>query len=752
MQYVFEQLIDIPMLQELMDNFFKVTGIPSGICDNASHMHTATGWKRVCTQFHRANPVTLAHCLKSDQYILEHLNEGAFIGYRCPHGLNDYAVPLWIEGEHLANVMTGQMFHEPPDLDFFRRQAREYGFDEHDYVQAVLDVPVVPRDRIASIMAFLVSLTEALAKVGLSRLHRLEIERQRLEEARLLAREREAAAEVVRKSHYMLTQIMNSVPQAIFWKGRDGAYLGCNKVFAAAAGLASLQDIVGKTDFDLPWPREQAEAYRACDQEVLERNAPQFHIVEPLQGKDGSSRMIETSKIPLPDATGEPYAVLGVYEDITDRLRVEDALVEAKGQAESANRAKSEFLANMSHEIRTPLNGILGMLQLLGTTTLDMEQSQYLGNAIKSSRRLTSLLSDILDLSRIEAGKLPLVSGVFAFASLKQSVLDIFALAAGEKNLELSFSIDAAVPALVLGDEARLRQILFNLVGNSIKFTEHGHVRIEVVPLRIDPDAGTTRVLITVSDTGIGIPDNLLEIIFEPFSQAEENYTRRFQGAGLGLSIVRKLITLLGGELSLESTVGVGTAAYLSLPLHVIDAAKQPSGPPAPKLAAGPAGDRAGRGPAVRSQTDALLRQIGYEPRGRGQVLLAEDDEVCLVSGKLMLEKAGYRVTTAVNGREALRRFAEQDFDVVLLDVQMPVMDGVEATRRIRAGEVGDGNKTIPIIAMTAYVMTGYKERFLAAGMNDSIAKPVDMLELRAVIDRVMAGAADVASRPGVAP
>ena len=119
MQYVFEQLIDIPMLQELMDNFFKVTGIPSGICDNASHMHTATGWKRVCTQFHRANPVTLAHCLKSDQYILEHLNEGAFIGYRCPHGLNDYAVPLWIEGEHLANVMTGQMFHEPPDLDFF---------------------------------------------------------------------------------------------------------------------------------------------------------------------------------------------------------------------------------------------------------------------------------------------------------------------------------------------------------------------------------------------------------------------------------------------------------------------------------------------------------------------------------------------------------------------------------------------------------------------------------------------------------
>ncbi|MFP5257707.1 MAG: PocR ligand-binding domain-containing protein, partial [Acidobacteriota bacterium] len=225
MQYAFEQLIDLPMLQALMDNFYTVTGIPSGVCDNASHMYTATGWKRVCTHFHRLHPVTLAQCRKSDQYILDHLHDGAFVGYRCPHGLTDYAVPLWIEGRHLANVMTGQMFHEPPDLDYFRRQAREYGFDEEDYLRAVQEVPIVDQERIASIMAFLVSLTEALAKVGLSRLHRLEDDRQRMEEARQIAREREASAEAVRKSHYMLTQIMNSVPQAIFWKGRDGGYL-----------------------------------------------------------------------------------------------------------------------------------------------------------------------------------------------------------------------------------------------------------------------------------------------------------------------------------------------------------------------------------------------------------------------------------------------------------------------------------------------------------------------------------------------
>jgi len=575
MQYSFEQLIDLPMLQELMDNFYKVTGIPSGICDNASHMHTATGWKRVCTQFHRANPLTLAHCLKSDQYILDHLYDGAFVGYRCPHGLNDYAVPLWIEGEHLANVMTGQMFHEPPDLDFFRRQAREYDFDEQDYLQAVLEVPLVPKERVGSIMAFLVSLTETLAKVGLSQLHRLEIEQQRMEEARQLAREREAAAEVVRKSRDMLTQIMNAVPQAIFWKGRDGAYLGCNKVFADAAGLASPQDIVGRSDLDLPWPREQTEAFRSCDREVLEGNSPRFHIIEPLQGADGVSRMVDTSKIPLPDANGQAYAVLGVYEDITDRLRDQGALLEAKGQAESANRAKSEFLANMSHEIRTPLSGILGMLQLLGTTGLDAEQAEYQRNAVKSSQRLTSLLSDILDLSKIEAGKLAVVSSPFALASLRQSVLDIFSLAAREKNLDLEFVVDASLPALVIGDEARLRQILFNLVGNSIKFTERGQVRVSVVPVAVDPCAKTARVLFTVRDTGIGIPESLLESIFEPFAQAEDNYARRFQGAGLGLSIVRKLIGLLGGELSLESVVGVGTTARLTLPFATTDAARQ---------------------------------------------------------------------------------------------------------------------------------------------------------------------------------
>ncbi|MFP5257967.1 MAG: ATP-binding protein, partial [Acidobacteriota bacterium] len=422
------------------------------------------------------------------------------------------------------------------------------------------------------------------------------------------------------------------------------------------------------------------------------------------------------------------------------RLRGEEALLEAKSQAESANRAKSEFLANMSHEIRTPLNGILGMLQLLGTTSLDAEQGEYLQNAVKSSRRLTSLLSDILDLSRIEAGKLTVVASPFEPGSLKRSVLDIFSLAAREKNLELTFAIDAAMPELVLGDEARVRQILFNLVGNAIKFTERGSVRVEFAPLTFDAAAGTVRVLLTVSDTGIGIPPNLLDSIFEPFSQGEANYTRRFQGAGLGLSIVRKLTGLLGGELSLESEVGEGTTACVSLPFKVVAGAASAFAATASQPMAAPGGERSAPARDIRSQTQALLRQIGRQGGGRCQALLAEDDEVCLIAGKLMLEKAGCAVTTAANGQEALRRFAEGDFDIVFLDIQMPVMDGVETTRRIRAGEAGRRKQTVPIIAMTAYAMTGDRDRFLGAGMDDYIAKPIDMAELRAVIDRVMAG------------
>jgi len=383
-------------------------------------------------------------------------------------------------------------------------------------------------------------------------------------------------------------------------------------------------------------------------------------------------------------------------------------LEKSREKAEQASRTKSEFLANMSHEVRTPLNGIVGMLQLLEMTSPTKEQSDYIRTAMQSANRLTRLISDILDISKIEAGKLQLVETEFDVAEIEESIRDMFTLEARKKGLQLRFSHDQNLPMKFVGDEARLRQILFNLVGNALKFTDAGDVRVDISLLPVSRGS-FHRLLLSVSDSGIGISDDSLRDIFEPFVQVEGSYTRRFQGVGLGLSIVRKLVLLLDGTIAIDSTEGEGTSVCISLPIKM------------------------GR---VSYATNAPEREAMASNAPR-RILLAEDDAVSSIAGRRLLEKLGFVVIAAQNGQEVLQLLAKNDVDLILMDVQMPVMGGVDATKAIREGAV-PAKSDIPILAMTGYAMHGDKERFLATGMNDYISKPIDKATLLAVIEKTV--------------
>jgi PAS domain S-box-containing protein len=408
------------------------------------------------------------------------------------------------------------------------------------------------------------------------------------------------------------------------------------------------------------------------------------------------------------DESGRPVRLIGTHVDIHERKKMELELREAKDAAEAANQAKSEFLANMSHEIRTPLNGIMGMLQLLESAVQEQDQREFCSLALQSTNRLTSLLSDILDLSRIEAGKMEIRPAPFDLGDMLKQTIDLFMPLSVQSRVALELHVSPVIPACVQGDPLRLQQVLTNLIGNSFKFTSHGRIVVEAYPLPARRD-GETRVFFTVSDTGCGIPDESLTNLFEPFTQAAHGYTRNHQGAGLGLTISKNLVKLMGGTMAVESEVGTGTSFHFCITLSV------PTDSPAPN-------------PSEENE--------GAARNSSGRILLAEDDQVTRYAVRKLLEKAGYTVIAAENGKEALDLLDTEDVDCILMDVQMPVMDGVEATMKIRNSRTGAKADT-PIIALTSYAMTGDRERFLDAGMNAYLSKPVLLDDLKKTVTKV---------------
>gem|GEM_PF-547664 len=532
---------------------------------------------------------------------------------------------------------------------------------------------------------------------------------QRLAGLYAVAIDREATMAALRTGEQQIRGLFNASTDSVMLLDATAHVLAINAEGSKRRGL-SPEDLSGR-DLEDILPREAAARRRDALQECA-RSKQWLDLTEELGDRRYHVRMF-----PILDQVGEATQFALFSRDVTEAVLAEEALRNALSRAEdladkaeAANKAKSEFLANMSHEIRTPLNGIMGMLQLLQGSPLHGEQHAYLGNAIRSSKRLTRLLGDILDISMIESGKLAIQTATFGIEDICQSIRDLFSRDAKEKGLALRCAIDERIPPRLVGDEARLRQILFNLVGNAVKFTLQGEVDIAIT-LVSRPGELPCRVLFSIADTGIGIPEDMLTDIFEPFTQVEGSFIRRYQGAGLGLAIVHRLTRLLGGELCLSSGEGAGTSAHAVFPFAT----------------------------AAQAGTVAAAPEAPLHLPGSLRVLLVEDEKTNLLFMQHLLERSGHAVTTAGDGEQALERLRHGEFDLIVMDVQMPVMDGVEATHAIRNSPEFESKSAIPIIALTAYAMSGDRERFLAAGMDGYLAKPVEMDALAETIAKVMA-------------
>lgn len=710
----FEELFNIDDIQKLQDQFAQATKVAAIITrPDGTPITTPSNFCRLCGDIIRKTDTGLIHCMQFDKRLGDACRDKVTIQHCSGMGMLHAGTQISVGGHHIANWLIGQVRDVDQQDVNIAAYAREIGVKENEIIEAHHEATAMSVTEFENIGQVLCTLANQLSNIAYQNIQqaRYIIDLQRTEEALIQSREE------VEESHARLSLGM-SMAQMAQWSGRlyedtisytfDDQFYSLYSTTAEQEGGYTMSAETYVQTFVHPddIPLVTAEIEGARHKTTLD---PFTQLEHRIIRRDGETRFIAVRYKRILENRGRSIKVIGVNQDITHRKRIEEKLVAAKRAAEDANQAKSHFLANMSHEIRTPLNGIMGMLQLLQMTDLSPKPRQHTDMAIDSCKRLSQLLGDILDLSRIEAGEMTLIHQPFTLQDVMESVGKMFGPAASQAGLKLHIVVEKHLPQLA-GDSNKLYQILNNLVGNAIKFTQSGSIAVEASHM---PSAtpGKCHVYFEVSDTGIGIADTTLNQLFQPFTQVDSSFTRKYEGAGLGLSITKRLLDLMGGVLSVVSEPGRGSSFHFCIPLDVVPPA--PSRPQQPLTAA-----------------PSLI--------GGLTVLLAEDDPINQMVFTGLAENHGCTVVIVENGEEVLQALQKERYHVVIMDIQMPVMDGLEATKAIRRGEAGRDNQDIPIIALTAFAMAGDKETFIEAGVNGYLAKPVDIDLIQQVLRHVL--------------
>lgn len=535
-------------------------------------------------------------------------------------------------------------------------------------------------------------------------------------EACLDHEESESLRTVAATNELRLRTVVEAVEEVILQTDQAGQISFLNSAWTRITGF-TIEDTLGTrlSQYFLPEDKARLEAGLLA---VAVGTGSTQALEARLQACDGGRPWVSLQIASNRGATGfDESGLTCTIIDITEQRRMIDALVQARTTAEEANNAKSTFLANMSHEIRTPMNGVIGLAELVLESDLAPDVRTHLTMIRSSGEHLMTVINDILDYSKIEANRLDCVNEDLALHSLVEDTVATMRLHAQSKGLPIETQISAAVPLWVRGDAAKLRQILLNLLGNAIKFTHQGHVHLRV---ELKSETATDYTLIfSVADTGIGIAPDQQQAIFDAFTQADDSISRGYGGTGLGLAICQRLVMLMGGVLSVESQVNEGSTFSFTADFDRTMSINETERPMR----------------AISSSPGVMAAQDGASPQTSFNILVVEDNGVNRQLMSYLLQKLGHTVTLASDGEAALQASAQETFDLVLMDMQMPVMDGLAAARAIRERELVNGDTPIPIHALTANAMPGDRERCLAAGMDGYLAKPLQRDELDRVLE-----------------